>query len=94
MNQIDWPWLAMTLLWTGGLGAGLSILGYAYDRAVREGTTLWIILTRPGCRLALLLGSGSLLAGILFSQASLGLKVLSGVAIAWLALELALKKQK
>jgi hypothetical protein len=89
MNQIDWPWLLMTLLWTGGLAASLSILGLASDRAARAGQPMRAILTRPAYRLALASGSVTLLGGILLSPAPLPFKIVCAIAIAWLWVELA-----
>jgi len=87
MNQIDWSWLVVTLLWTGALGLALSTFGLAYNQASQAGEPVKKVLARFEYRLYLVVSLVLFCCGFILSAPSIELQIVVGIGTIWCIVE-------
>ena len=95
MQQIDWGWLGITILWTTGLAWMVAVISLVYYQAQIQKQSFFLHFTTLKVFFLLSLGSLLYLTGLFLTSAPLPFKLVNLAAAFWLWLEtgLAFRKQ-
>ncbi len=75
MENLEWSWLVPTFLQALGLAIGLAIVGFGYERAIREHKSITNLLTQTGYAKWLAIGGAIFTFGLCFTRISWEYKI-------------------